>query len=192
MLLHFTINKTDLKQTTNLCCHCLFIRLYILVKLGNIFLTLDFSFSFPSSLISPIRLSFCCHFFWFITASSALLYSYPNILSVHIFLSLGLSPLCCFICFPLFFFHNITPLPILCTPFPSFTSTLRLSQFQMSWLPSCWVTRQTLAPWWRWSLGDASSTDPSACAYPFPRPGRRAPVTLGRGTPLACACCALS
>ena len=33
---------------------------------------------------------------------------------------------------------------------------------------------------------------PSACAYPCPRPGRRAPETPGRGTPPACVCFAPS
>jgi hypothetical protein len=59
-------------------------------------------------------------------------------------------------------------------------------------LPSCWVTRQPSAPWWLWNHGDASSTGPSACASPCPPPGERAPGTLGRGTPPACACCAVS
>lgn len=74
----------------------------------------------------------------------------------------------------------------------SFTFKLRLSQFQMSWLQSCWVTRQTLAPLSLWSLGGANFTDPSACVYPCPRPGGKALETPGRVTPPVCVCFALS
>lgn len=75
---------------------------------------------------------------------------------------------------------------------PVHLSNLRLSRCPTSWWPSCWVTRQTSAQWSRWSLGVASSTDPSGCGFLCPPRGRRVPGTLGRATPPACGCSAPS
>lgn len=134
----------------------------------------------------------CPLFYSTSVASSPSRYLY--LLSCYIFF-LNLHFL--FICFPLLpnlpFFLPYHQTCCCVTPFvPSFTFNLRLSQFQMSWLQSCWVTRQTLAPWSLWSLGGASSTGQSASVYPCPRPGRRARETLGRATPPVCVCFALS
>ena len=137
------------------------------------------SLSFSSSLISPFSVSL------------SLLIYFPSSQSI-----------CCHVILhvPLFFFCNF---------FLSYHQTrarvayplslslhhlrfdIRLSQFQMSWLQSCWVTRRTLAPWSLWSLGGASFTGPSACVYLCRRPGRRARETLGRATPPVCVCFAL-
>ena len=90
---------------------------------------------------------------------------------------------------PFFLPHHQTYTHVM---YPSLTSNFRHSQFQMSWLQSCWVTRQTLVQWWLWSLGGASFTDPSACVYPCLHPGGIAPETLGRVTPPVYVCFALS
>lgn len=87
------------------------------------------------------------------------------------------------IIFPLFLFNHQ---PV------TFTLNLRLSQFQMSFLQSCWVTKQTLAPWSLWSLGGANFIDRLDYAYLCPHPGKRAPETLGRVTPPVCVCFAPS
>lgn len=89
--------------------------------------------------------------------------------------------------------HTHPPIPcVSCPTLHPLLFNLRLSQFPMSWLQSCWVTRQTLAPWSLWSLGGASSTDRSDCVYLCPRPGGRAPGTLGRVTPPVYVCSARS
>lgn len=92
------------------------------------------------------------------------------------------------------FFNHVIKLVLLVTysVSASFAINHRLSQFQMSWLQSCWATKQTLALWSPWSHGDASFTDPLGYVYLCPRPGGRALETLGRATPPVSVCSALS
>lgn len=135
-----------------LCCYCLSTCDQTNQK---VFYSLWTSFSFSSPLIFPIG----CPFFYL---SFLRPLPYPRSLIVSLYLPSSL-PIISF-----YNLHYLSPFSTISSPcacvayplFPSFTLNLRLSQFQMSWLLSCWVTRQTSALWSPWSLGDASFTDP--------------------------------
>ena len=172
MLTHIvtSCNKKELlSPTTKLCCYCL--------SKWAVLFTVDFSLSFFLFI-----LNFSLFGFPLLTPRL------PPIFSIYL--------LSCNPTFPsLFAIFSIIPSnPCPCCVPPSLHHLrfdLRLSQFRMSWLQSCWATRQTLAPWSLWSLGGASFTGPSACVYLCRRPGRRARETPGRATPPVCVCFAL-
>lgn len=154
MLIHFVTfyNKKELWSATKKVVLLLSFHVWSNQPEGILFTVDFFLFLFPFNFPYSVVLSFTCLFF------------------VHCpILDLSMSPFTCHLLFPsshitisLSPFSTISP-PCACVAyplFPSFTLNLRLSQFQMSWLLSCWVTRQTSAPWSLWSLGDASFTDP--------------------------------
>lgn len=107
-----------------------------------------------------------------------------------------------YICFPFittFFFNHFHFYVAFANIIPSYQPVVpssaldpRLNQFQMSWLQSCLAIKPTLAQWSLWSLGGASFTAPSACAYHCLLPGGTVLETQEKGTPLACDFSALS
>ena len=174
MLTHIvtSCNKEELlSPTTKLCCYCLS-KWFVLFTVDSLSLSLHpwflpFRFSSPYSSTSHL-----------LNLSAVMLFYMSLFFFFAIFSIIPSNPCpCC-----------VSPLSL---SLHHLRFDIRLSQFQMSWLQSCWVTRRTLAPWSLWSLGGASFTGPSACVYLCRRPGRRARETLGRATPPVCVCFAL-